>query len=248
MACHGVAWLSQGEPSVYGRETARPAEGGYKKRGRQVAGKDYTHSDLCQARILPFSSSPPGQCALKLCSESILPLLSFPLGQRALQSSVSKTSPSHPPVSIHSVVLTGFVVFRNCPGLIRLFLDGVVLKGSVSKPTGKCLVVFRQTGVTRSWLPGNKTSACSCTSQSPALIMLPCVLNKKTGLSGDTDHRRAQICWDGGLLVCCDECPASYHFDCLGMTEEVRILLEVPDCLQDLSWVCVYALSTEVLL
>ncbi|KAK9840665.1 hypothetical protein WJX81_008358 [Elliptochloris bilobata] len=68
--------LNEGEPSVYGRETARPVDGGYKKKGRQVAGKDYTHSDLCQ------------------------------------------------------------------------------------------------------------------------------------------------ICWDGGLLVCCDECPASYHFDCLGMTEE----------------------------
>ena len=51
MCCDCVLWLSQGEPSVYGRETARPAEGGYKKRGRQVAGKDYTHSDLCQARI-----------------------------------------------------------------------------------------------------------------------------------------------------------------------------------------------------
>ena len=50
--CDCVLWLSQGEPSVYGRETARPAEGGYKKRGRQVAGKDYMHSDLCQARML----------------------------------------------------------------------------------------------------------------------------------------------------------------------------------------------------
>ena len=53
VACSRVPWLSQGEPSVYGREAARPAEGGYKKRGRQVAGKDYTHSDLCQARYSP---------------------------------------------------------------------------------------------------------------------------------------------------------------------------------------------------
>lgn len=52
VCCDSVLGLSQGEPSVYGRETARPAEGGYKKRGRQVAGKDYTHSDLCQARML----------------------------------------------------------------------------------------------------------------------------------------------------------------------------------------------------
>ena len=46
---------------------------------------------------------------------------------------------------------------------------------------------------------------------------------------GGADTHRAQICWDGGLLVCCDECPASYHFDCLGMTEEVRMLQEAFD-------------------
>lgn len=44
---------------------------------------------------------------------------------------------------------------------------------------------------------------------------------------GGADNHSAQICWDGGLLVCCDECPASYHFDCLGMTEEVRMLLAI---------------------
>ena len=51
---------------------------------------------------------------------------------------------------------------------------------------------------------------------------------------GGADTHRAQICWDGGLLVCCDECPASYHFDCLGMTEEVRMLQEVSDGCKDL--------------
>ena len=51
---------------------------------------------------------------------------------------------------------------------------------------------------------------------------------------GRADNHRAQICWDGGLLVCCDECPASYHFDCLGMTEEVRMLQEKSDHYKDL--------------
>ena len=27
-----------------------------------------------------------------------------------------------------------------------------------------------------------------------------------------------QVCWDGGDLVCCDECPSSYHPDCLGVS------------------------------
>lgn len=36
------------------------------------------------------------------------------------------------------------------------------------------------------------------------------------------------------MLVCCDECPASYHFDCLGMTEEVRTLLKRIDSVEDL--------------
>jgi hypothetical protein len=26
-----------------------------------------------------------------------------------------------------------------------------------------------------------------------------------------------QVCWDGGDLVCCDQCPAAYHADCLGL-------------------------------
>ena len=61
-------------------------------------------------------------------------------------------------------------------------------------------------------------SACLCVLHSSPLIMVP---TRQPCLSG-ADIHCAQICWDGGLLVCCDECPASYHFDCLGMTEEVR--------------------------
>ena len=27
-----------------------------------------------------------------------------------------------------------------------------------------------------------------------------------------------QQCWDGGELLCCDYCPASFHPPCIGMT------------------------------
>lgn len=30
-----------------------------------------------------------------------------------------------------------------------------------------------------------------------------------------------QICWDGGELVCCSECPAAYHAACLGVSLQV---------------------------
>mmetsp|Transcript_29170 Transcript_29170/g.56796 ORF Transcript_29170/g.56796 Transcript_29170/m.56796 type:complete len:1721 (-) Transcript_29170:714-5876(-) len=34
----------------------------------------------------------------------------------------------------------------------------------------------------------------------------------------DFDHMSVCLnCWDGGDLVCCDYCPASYHLECLGM-------------------------------
>ncbi|KAK9807695.1 hypothetical protein WJX72_006345 [[Myrmecia] bisecta] len=29
-----------------------------------------------------------------------------------------------------------------------------------------------------------------------------------------------QVCWDGGVLVCCDDCPAAYHADCLGLDQK----------------------------
>ena len=69
--------LGQGEPSVYGRETARPVEGGYKKKGRQVAGKDYTHSDLCQA------STPP--CLALLSLLDVLPGMLVPTAASMLR-------------------------------------------------------------------------------------------------------------------------------------------------------------------
>jgi hypothetical protein len=59
---------AQGEPSVYGRETARPVDGGYKKKGRQVAGKDYVHSDLCQARPAPAHVRSEAGSALVPCA------------------------------------------------------------------------------------------------------------------------------------------------------------------------------------
>lgn len=31
----------------------------------------------------------------------------------------------------------------------------------------------------------------------------------------------AQICWDGGDLVCCSECPAAYHPECMGVSLQV---------------------------
>lgn len=34
-----------------------------------------------------------------------------------------------------------------------------------------------------------------------------------------------QICWDGGELVCCSECPASYHAPCLGLSMQVSTKL-----------------------
>ena len=33
-----------------------------------------------------------------------------------------------------------------------------------------------------------------------------------------------QVCWDGGSLVLCDNCPAAYHPECLGLTMKVRAL------------------------
>lgn len=29
-----------------------------------------------------------------------------------------------------------------------------------------------------------------------------------------------QVCWDGGKIICCDLCPASYHMECLDLTDE----------------------------
>lgn len=37
-----------------------------------------------------------------------------------------------------------------------------------------------------------------------------------------------QLCWDGGELVCCDLCPASYHCDCLGVTTVPRMQWRCP--------------------
>ncbi|KAI8470648.1 MAG: P-loop containing nucleoside triphosphate hydrolase protein [Monoraphidium minutum] len=35
----------------------------------------------------------------------------------------------------------------------------------------------------------------------------------------DYDHcDHCQVCWDGGDLVCCDNCPCSYHPECVGAT------------------------------
>ena len=62
---------------MYGRETARPVEGGYKKKGRQVAGKDYTHSDLCQA------STPPSLALLSL--HDVLPGMLVPAAASTLR-------------------------------------------------------------------------------------------------------------------------------------------------------------------
>ena len=28
------------------------------------------------------------------------------------------------------------------------------------------------------------------------------------------------VCWDGGEIICCDFCPASYHLSCLGLTKK----------------------------
>lgn len=33
-------------------------------------------------------------------------------------------------------------------------------------------------------------------------------------------HKCAQICWDGGDLLCCDFCPVALHPHCLGLSSE----------------------------
>ena len=39
----------------------------------------------------------------------------------------------------------------------------------------------------------------------------------------DYDHESTcMLCWDGGEMVCCDYCPASYHLECLA---KVRVRL-----------------------
>ncbi|KAJ7544012.1 hypothetical protein O6H91_09G061600 [Diphasiastrum complanatum] len=36
----------------------------------------------------------------------------------------------------------------------------------------------------------------------------------------DYEHQdECLVCWDGGLLLCCDGCPASYHAECLGVSD-----------------------------
>jgi len=86
-SCQSQASQAQGEPSVYGRETARPVDGGYKKKGRQVAGKDYVHSDLCQARPVPArAGSEAGSACVPSACHGLLraPLFSRPHPSRSV--------------------------------------------------------------------------------------------------------------------------------------------------------------------
>lgn len=47
--------------------------------------------------------------------------------------------------------------------------------------------------------------------------------HKKFMLAAFRDYQHEDYCtccWDGGMLVCCDVCPAAYHLKCLGITEK----------------------------
>ena len=58
-----------------------------------------------------------------------------------------------------------------------------------------------------------------------------------TALAHSRGDGAPQVCWDGGHLVCCSECPAAYHPECLGVSLQASpgpeaVLVRDPVCVQ----------------